>query len=184
MNIIGKLKLSSAVPTPPTGYGAIFVDSTDNAPKIKLADGSISTLRGPTGATGPAGAITSVSSIALAAGATPTVTNTGTSTAAQLVFGLPVASLVRKTTSVAFTDGETIQRLTVTDALVTPTNPPAGLNILVGAASESVDYQYNYDVVLSSVGTGSFIVLINVADGDGDSVAGLPLPTVTLNYLI
>jgi hypothetical protein len=49
----------------------------------------------PTGATGPqgpAGAIVSVSATGLSAGSSPTVTNNGTTSASQLVFGIPAGA--------------------------------------------------------------------------------------------
>ena len=186
MNIIALTKLPAAVPNPPTGYAAIFINSLTLAPNAKFPDGTVSTIQGPQGAKGDTGAAATISIgtiTPLVAGSTPTVTNSGTPGAVTLNFGLPVASLVRKSIAVSFVDEDVSQQLTVNDAMVTPANFPTGFSIFTNCA-EADDYQYVYTVSLSTVGTGSFTVNISVSDVDGDSVFGLPLPNVTLQYLI
>jgi len=186
MNIIALMKLPAAVPNPPTGYAAIFINATTLAPNAKFPDGTVSTIQGPQGLKGDTGAAATINIgtvTPLLAGSTPTVSNSGTPGAVTLNFGLPVSSLIRKSVAISFTDQDLSQQITVTDALVTSVNFPTGFSIFTNCL-EADDYQYVYTVSLSSVSVGSFTVNISVSDVDGDSVSGLPLPDVMLQYLI
>ena len=94
-------------------------------------------------------------------------------------------SVTASTVAVAFTDGDTYRRVTVTDANVLATS-----NILCtvrrpNTANDSDDLGYIYTATVSRVGTGSFDVNIAALGwGMDDPTLKPPSETVTLTYLI
>lgn len=207
MNIIGQLKTIAAIPTPPPGYGTFFVDSADLAPKIKLADGNISTIRGP------AATVTVGNVVALAANAIPIVTNTGSNTQAILNFSIPGTPVITigsttkgnlngnatvtnsgtslapvwnftipsgaKTTisNIAMSDSQI--DLQVADVNVSANSLPFGITILGDIYTE-----LNYEAKVSNVTTGNWTCTITASDPDGDSLTGIPLPNISITYIV
>jgi hypothetical protein len=87
--------------------------------------------------------------------------------------------------SIPFTDGDTMRRVTITDA-----NVNAGSRIVASVtrpdtADDSQDPGYIYIANVVRIGTGSFDVLISCLDwGFDDPVENPPNETVTLHYII
>ena len=86
MNIIGKLKTLSEVPTPPFGYITIFTDSSDNRPKYIDSNRDLYDYTGPQGVSGTiqVGTVTTTASNVPA-----DVDNVGTVENAILNFSIP-----------------------------------------------------------------------------------------------
>ena len=207
MNIIGQLKTTAMVPTPPTGYGAFFVDSTDSSPKIKLSDGTISTLRGPS-ATVAVGNV-----VAIAANATPIVTNTGSNTQAILNFSIPGTPVITigTTTKASLNGNATVTNtgtalapvwnftipsgskstvtniamsdmqveVAITNSAVSSNALPFGITVMGDIYSE-----LSYETKVVSVSEGGWICAITACDPDGDDLSGIPLPNVSITYIV
>jgi hypothetical protein len=87
--------------------------------------------------------------------------------------------------SIPFTDGDTLRRVTITDANVTSTSKIVGSVRRPDTANDSVDQGYLYTANVVAVGTGFFDVLITVADwGTDDPVQNPPNETVQFVYTI
>lgn len=142
---------------------------------------SLGIPKGDKGDNGDAGEIVSVSIETTPVGTPPSVENVGTPTEAELVFSFP-ATATRKFATLDFSNGDTIQRFTITDATVTPTYPPCGLSIY-SPSTEGEDLEIAYSVNLVSVSTGSFVVTVLAYDPEGLDLLGLTLPSVNLSYL-
>ncbi len=88
-----------------------------------------------------------------------------------------------RTASIAFTDGDTLKRVTITDALVTSSSVIVATIRRPDTVDDSADFGYLYTVNVVKVATGSFDVLIACTDGGfGDPVEVPPNETITLAY--
>lgn len=185
MNIIGKLKEPGDVPTPPAGYASFFVSTTGNVPNIKLSDGTILTLQGVQGEKGDTGTAATISGLSiemLPPNSAPSVENTGTSSASTFVFRLPQSSILRRSVTVSFANGDCVQRITVADQSVTASMPPCAFTFTV-LSSEAADLEIAYSIVLVDVTSGAFTVTITAFDPEGGDLLGHTLPEITLSYL-
>ena len=80
--------------------------------------------------------------------------------------------------NVVFTGGHESQMVTVNNPSISFSNPPKGFTV------ESVpDWDIIYTVTLESLRNGSFSALVTVKDVDGDSLLGIPIPSVKVNYI-
>jgi hypothetical protein len=184
MNIIAKFKLPASVPNPPLGYGALFISSDDGLPWIKLTDGTTNPLRGLKGDQGLAGSLTIEPTVTvLPAGQPPSVQVSGTASNATIKFSLPVSSPTRRSVNLTFTETYEQVVVQITDVLVTTTNTPMGFTF-ISSVIESEDYEYVYQAKLQSVSNGSFVIVVTVSDPDGDDISGLPLPPITMTYIV
>jgi hypothetical protein len=184
MNIVAQLKAAAQVPTPPAGYAVAFLDLADNTPKVKLADGSVINMRGLQGAKGDTGAAATINGVSiqmLPPNGTPSVENTGTAAAASLLFKLPQSSILRKTATVSFANGDVVQRLRITDAAVSPSAPPCAFTV-TAPSTEADDLEIAYSVVLAATAAGSFDVTVTAFDPEGGDLLGHTLPEITLSY--
>jgi hypothetical protein len=86
--------------------------------------------------------------------------------------------------SIAFTDGDTARRVTISDANVTSTSRIVG-QVIRPATSDLVDPGYVYTHSIISVTNGGFDVIV-VATVLGDSFIDLNVPneTVTFSYFV
>lgn len=71
-----------------------------------------------------------------------------------------------KAANIPFTDGDTVRRVTITDAEVGLTSKINGSIRRPNVASDSADYGYLYTANVVNVGVGSFDILIVVTDGN------------------
>lgn len=89
------------------------------------------------------------------------------------------------TSSVAFTDGDTARRVTVTDAGVSGTSEIIVTVRRPDTAGDSADRGYLYTANIVRIGTGEFDVLLTVLGLSGeDCTANPPNETITLFYLV
>lgn len=88
-------------------------------------------------------------------------------------------------TSIAFTDGDTVRRVTITHASVTATSTVLATVQRPTTANDSADYGYIYVTNVVRVATGEFDVLVAaLAWGLQDTSELAPNETITLNYII
>lgn len=83
--------------------------------------------------------------------------------------------------TVSFANGNSLQEVTVTDASVSAATPPTGF-WFKSSVNGVADMDLQYSAVLYSVSTGSFVVKVQASDPEGDSLIGLPIQSVILNY--
>lgn len=124
------------------------------------------------------------SRIPLFASAITGTPNSGTFLRGDGSWAAPTASVSINTASIAFTDGDTARRVTISNGAVT-----ASSNILCSVqrptVTEANDRGYCYTATVVSRGTGTFDVLIIALDTSGlDPSDNPPNETVTLLYLI
>lgn len=93
-------------------------------------------------------------------------------------------SVTLSTVSIAFTDGDTARRTTVTDASVTSTSTIL-LSIMRPTTADSADPGFLYTANVISRGAGTFDVLVNCLDLSGeDPSSSPPNETITLVYTV
>jgi hypothetical protein len=88
-------------------------------------------------------------------------------------------------TNLAFTDGDTFKRFTISDAGVSATSKIIGSIVRPSSASDSADrgYLYTFDVV--NRGSGTFDLLVSAHDGAyGDCTDNPPNETVQFHYIV
>ena len=89
------------------------------------------------------------------------------------------------TASVAFTDGDTARRVTVTDAAVSASSVIACTVRRPDIATDADDAGYIYVANVVLIGSGSFDVVVACLDLSGlDVTANPPSETIVLTYLI
>jgi hypothetical protein len=89
-----------------------------------------------------------------------------------------------RTASIAFTDGDTLRRVTITDADVVATSRIIHNIRRPDSADDSADAGYLYIANVVEVQSGSFDVLIAALDwGFGDPVENPPNETVQFQYV-
>jgi len=94
------------------------------------------------------------------------------------------ASMIGSST-VAFTDGDTFRRVTITDSSATTSSKILVTIQRPDTANDSLDYGYIYTVNVLNRATGSFDVDIACLDwGIGDATESPPNETITLCYMI
>lgn len=93
-------------------------------------------------------------------------------------------SITNRTTVIAFTNGDSSQIVTVTDALVAAASPPKAFSFSTTALTDADDMEIDYSATLISVATGSFVIRVCAADPEGADLTGLPIQSVNLNYLV
>lgn len=120
---------------------------------------------GPTGPTGPPGET----------GAAGSAGATGPSGSATLV-----------SVAIPFTDGDSLRRVTVTDATVTAASQIIGSIRRPDSADDSVDRGYLYTANVVRVGSGAFEVLVWCAawGAADDAVPSQPNETVLFVYAV
>lgn len=97
----------------------------------------------------------------------------------------PTASVAISTTSVAFTDGDTARRVTVTDAAVTAASKIIATVRRPDTTNDSEDRGYLYIPNVVKCASGSFDVLIACLDiGGMDPTMNPPNETITLCYQV
>lgn len=100
-------------------------------------------------------------------------------------FEAPTASVAISTASVAFTDGDTARRVTVTDAAVSATSKILCSIMRPTTTDDSADQGYVYDANVVKRDTGSFDVYLRCTDiGGEDCTERPPNETVTLCYQV
>lgn len=94
-------------------------------------------------------------------------------------------SVVTGATSVAFTDGDTMRRVTISDGNVSGTSKIIGTITRPSSADDSADLGYFYNFCVVRLFTGGFDAIFNVRDFGGDDCSELPPnETVTFNYMV
>jgi hypothetical protein len=87
--------------------------------------------------------------------------------------------------AVAFTDGDTMRRATVTDAAVSASSKIVGTIRRPDTANDSADRGYIYLANVVRIGTGSFDLLVSCLGwGFDDPTKNPPNETVTFYYTI
>jgi len=110
----------------------------------------------------------------------------GTSTflRSDATFGAPTATVAFSKTTVAFTDGDSLRRVTITDGAMTATSAIV-MTITRPDTTDANDLGWVYIANVVSRGTGTFDVLVACLDWGTDDPGGVnPNETITLNYAI
>ena len=96
-------------------------------------------------------------------------------------YATPTASVALNSTSVAFTDGDTVRRVTVTDASVGATDKVLVTIRRPDIANDSADAGHIYTANVVLVAAGSFDVVVSCCDrGFGDTTEQPPNETIQL----
>lgn len=136
----------------------------------------------PISHTHPTSEITGLGSLA-------TVTPTGTPTGAKFmrddyVWTAPTASVAISSVSIPFTNGDTVQRVTVTDATVGPDSKVMGA-VLRPDTDDSADKGFIFVPNVVKRNTGSFELVVACLDQGGlDPTENPPNETVQYLYLV
>lgn len=97
----------------------------------------------------------------------------------------PTASVAISSASIAFTDGDTARRVTISDGTVTAASKIVSTIRRPDTADASADRGYVYNANVVRIGSGQFDVSIICTDtSGGDCTAIPPNETVTLYYLV
>jgi hypothetical protein len=97
----------------------------------------------------------------------------------------PTATVAISTASIAFTDGDTARRSTISDAAVSATSKIICTVVRPTTADDSADSGYVYDANVVRRATGSFDVLVRCTDiGGMDCTEKPPNETLTLCYQV
>ena len=105
--------------------------------------------------------------------------------AGTVAWDAPTASVAISTTTIAFTDGDTARRVTVTDATVNAASKVIATVRRPDTTDDSADRGYVYIPNVVKCASGSFDVLIACLDLSGmDPTAMPPNETITLCYQV
>lgn len=97
----------------------------------------------------------------------------------------PTASVAISTASIAFTDGDTARRTTISDAAVSATSKIICTIMRPTTADDSADAGYVYDANVVRRASGAFDVLVRCTDLSGlDCTEKPPSETLTLCYQV
>lgn len=126
----------------------------------------------------------------LSAGTAPTArlgggsANASTFLRGDQTWAPPSATVALASAAVAFTDGDTVRRVTVADATVSAASKIL-LTVTRPTVTDPNDPGYLYDANVVSRGTGTFDVLLRCLDVGGlDCTLTPPSETVSLTYLV
>lgn len=94
-------------------------------------------------------------------------------------------TVVSGAAAIAFTDGDTARRVTVTNSLVSATSRILATVRRPDSANDSADLGYLYTVAIVRQFAGGFDAFITARDFGGDDCSALPPnETITLNYMV
>ena len=116
----------------------------------------------------------------------PVVTTPGTTPTDGSASIATIRKAMVKTVTVAFTNGDSYRRVTITDAAVLATSNIIGTIRRPDTASDSVDLGWQYEANVVLVANGSFDITVSCSAWgfDDPAASGLLNETVTYCYLI
>lgn len=98
---------------------------------------------------------------------------------------VPAGSVALTSVSIAFTDGDSLRRVTITDAAVVATSKIMGTIRRPDSADDSADRGFLYTANIVRVATGAFDLLVWCsAWGSDDAVPASPNETVQFIYAV
>jgi hypothetical protein len=114
---------------------------------------------------------------------TPLIAGTAKFLREDATWNTPVATASISEVSIPFTDGDTLRRVTVTDAAITAGSKIVGSIRRADTADDSADAGYLYMANVVRVGTGAFDLLVACLDwGFGDPTENPPNETIKFQY--
>lgn len=93
--------------------------------------------------------------------------------------------IISSTLNIAFTDGDTARRITVSNAAILSTSRIVGMISRPNSTDDSADKGYHYTINVVNITSGSFDLFIScLAWGMDDCTQNPPNETIVFNYLI